>query len=87
MGEESVAWAAGRGEALAQGLVTHWPGGHGDCHLEAGPPPGLQHHPAPRQLVLISPSSPQGPMFLEGASEGHTEGPGLERRALIGNIH
>lgn len=24
VGEESVAWAAGRGEALAQSLVTHW---------------------------------------------------------------
>ena len=87
MGEESVAWVAGRGEALAQGLVTHWPGGHGACHLEAGTPPSLRHCPAPRQLVPISPSSPPRPMFLEGASEGHIEGPGLDRRAFIGNIH
>lgn len=27
MGEEAVAWVAGRGEALTQGLVTHWPRG------------------------------------------------------------
>lgn len=27
VGEEAVAWVAGRGEALTQGLVTHWPRG------------------------------------------------------------
>lgn len=39
VGEESVAWAAGRSEALTQSLVTHWPGGHRTCHLEAGTSP------------------------------------------------
>lgn len=38
VGEESMAWAAGGGEALTQSLVTHWPRGHKDCHLEAGTP-------------------------------------------------
>lgn len=78
MGEEPVAWAAGGGEALTQSLVTHWPGGHRTCHLEAGTPPSLQHCPAPGHLV---PVTPPGPTFLEGASRGHTEGPGLGQKS------
>lgn len=70
MGEESVAWAAGRGEAFAQSLVTHWPQG------PQGLSPGGQNNPPPPALPspwmpgpYYGPQLP-GPMFLEGVSEG-----------------
>lgn len=70
MGEESVAWAAGRGEAFAQSLVTHWPQG------PQGLSPGGQNNPLPPALPSPWMSGPYygpqlpGPMFLEGVSEG-----------------
>lgn len=70
VGEESVAWAAGRGEAFAQSLVTHWPQG------PQGLSPGGQNNPPPPALPspwmpgpYYGPQLP-GPMFLEGVSEG-----------------
>lgn len=77
VGEESVAWAAGRGETLAHSLVTHWPRSHKACHLEAGTSPSSQHCPFPGHLVLIMASSPH---VLGRASEGHTEDPGLGQK-------
>lgn len=50
MGEESVAWAAGRGEALTQSLVTHWARGHKACHLKA------RNTPTPTSWPPVLPS-------------------------------
>lgn len=78
MGDESVAWAAGGGEALTQSLVTHWRGGGGARGLSPGgqAAPTLQHYSALDTWSHYT-SQPPGVMFLEGASEGHPEGPGL----------
>lgn len=81
VGEESVAWAAGRGEALTQSLVTHWPRGHRACHLEAGTPlPHLQYCPAPRSACphfslqrLQDPCSWKGPLRVTQKVQGSTE--------------
>lgn len=60
MGDESVARAAGGGEALTQSVVTHWGRGIKACHLEAGVhpllPPALQD---PKHLLFLNPW-PQG---------------------------
>lgn len=49
VGEESVAWAAGRGEAFAQSLVTHWPQG------PQGLSPGGQNNSPPTASSTAQP--------------------------------
>lgn len=64
--EQSVAWAAGRGEALTQSLVTHWPKGHKACHLEAG----TSHCslPLPRPwMTILAPVPPSSVLHLPGS--------------------
>lgn len=85
MGEELVAWAAGGGEAFTQGLVTHWPGGHRTCHLEAGTPPSLQH--CPDTLDTWSLLLPQDPRFWKGPPEVTQRVQDWDRRAKRVSIH
>lgn len=78
MGEESVAWPAGGGEAFTQSLVTHWPRGTGPVTWSLGPQASSPAQP----LDSLSPLLPSASRFLEGTSEGHKEGPGLRQKSI-----